>query len=227
MTEQLHKFNVCQYSIEKLKTFKPRCGFVLIDDREFAEMLDYFKQFPIYKDIIPIMTDEQSNYWCVYISGAMKGMVCHLSHDEISLEPRFKNISNLISAVENNAEAHNFYDWEEWENNVFDFPATKDLTEFTERKQIIDQLSLELKTETDEQRIQQLAFSIMALTSIDDIETNIYPFLDDEEMYIQERAIEMLGFHKYKLAKEKLIELETTAMPNGRNAAKIALKNIV
>jgi HEAT repeat protein len=66
----------------------------------------------------------------------------------------------------------------------------------------------------------------MALTSPTDIETRIYPFLDDEDMYVQERAIELLGFHQYQPAVAKLTDLATNAKPNGRTAAKIALKKI-
>ena len=223
MIKQLQKFEIHRSDIEKFTTFKSRDGFVIIDDNEFTEMLNYFKQFPVYKNIIPIVTDEQSNYWCLYITCPMKGMVCHLDHDEISLEPKFKNISNFISAIENNNEVYDFY---EFDDSVFDFPSTKDFGEFTERKKIIDQLSTDLKRQIDKQQIQQLAFSIMALTSSDEIESNIYPFLESEDMWIQERVIRMLGFHKYKPARGKLTELTTTAMHNGKLAVKNALETI-
>ena len=222
MINQLSKFGVEKSNIEKLKAYKSRDGFVLIDNKEFSEMIAYFKQFPVYKEIIPIMTDGQSNYSCLYIAGPMEGMICHLAHGEQNLEPKFKDISNFIKAIESN----NAYDFFEFDESVFDFPATRDFNEFPNRKRIIDQLSIDLKTETDEQRIQQTAFSIMALALANEIESIIYSFLDHEDMYIQERAIELLGFHKYRPAKDKLKELTTKAMYNGQTAAKIALKKI-
>jgi hypothetical protein len=45
-------------------------------------------------------------------------------------------------------------------------------------------------------------------------------------MYVQERAIELLGLHHYQPALVKLTELATTAQHNGQLAAKIALQKI-
>jgi hypothetical protein len=219
MIDKLKEFNISEDDIEKLKNFISRDGFIIIDDNEFNNMQSYFDQFPVYKNIVAVLTDENSNYWCVYVDGVMKGMVCYLSHDELNLEPKFRCISNLIDVIENNSDVFDFDDFNE---NVFEFPATNEIAEFPERREIIAQLFTELKIETDEDRMQQLAFIIMALSLNNEIETNIYPFVDDGNMYIQERAIQLLGFHKYKLARE----LQTTAMANGKSAAKLALREI-
>lgn len=118
-----------------------------------------------------------------------------MSHDELNLEPKFRSISNFIDTIENNLDVFDFDDFNE---NHFEFPATKEIAEFPERSELIEKLFTKLKAEADEDCIQQLAFMIMALSLNHEIETNIYPFLDDENMYIQERAIELLGFHRYK-----------------------------
>jgi hypothetical protein len=209
--------------IECLKKFKSRDGFILINDQEFNKMENYFKEFPIYKNIVPILTDNNSNYVCLYIKNVMKGLVCYLSHDEINLEPKFRNISNLINTIEKH---HDIYDFGEFDENIFDFPAKNDITNFAERKNIIDKLYAELSIEFNNERRQQIAFSIMVLTDIAEIEKNIYRFLEDEDMYVQERAIQLLGFHEYKPAREKLMELAENAMPNGQTAAKMALKKL-
>jgi len=153
----------------------------------------------------------------------MKGMICYLSHDEPNLEPKFKDISNFLKAIDENPEAFDFYDLDE---TSFDFPSSKNPIEFNERKQIIEELKTDFNSENDEDVRQQIAFSIIALSLTDEIQDNIYPFLDDEDMYIQERAIQILGFHKYKPAKQKLIELQSSAMPNGQTAIGIALKKL-
>lgn len=223
MLDKLKEFNISEDEIEKLKNFKSRDGFIIIEDNEFMEMQKYFDQFPVYKNIVTILTDRNSNYWCVYVDTAIKGMVCYLSHDELNLEPKFRSISNLIDTIDNNLDV---FDLEDFNEKHFEFPATKEIIDFTERSRLVEQLFTELKVETDEDCIQQLAFAIMVLSSNNEIETNIYPFLDNEDMYIQERAIQFLGFHKYKPAREKLIELKTTAMENGKSAAKIALREI-
>lgn len=223
MTEQLKDFDISQSDIEKLEAFKPRDGFVVINDGELAEMLAYFSQFPVYKGLVPILTDENSNYCCVYVEGPLKGMVCNVSHDELNTEPKFRSLSRLLDAIDYNRDAYSFLDFED---AAYDFPSSKEKLEFPERAAIMEQLYAELKAETDESRTQQLAYSIMALTTVDEMETHIYPFIDNEDMYIQERAIQLLGFHKYKPAWQKLEALTTTAMPNGRTAAQLALNRM-
>lgn len=223
MIEKLNKFELKTSEIEQLKNFQSRDGFVLIDDAEFEEMENYFNQFSVYKNLAPLVTDENSNYGCINVNGPMKGMICHLSHDEPNLEPKFKDISNFLKAIDESPEAFDFYDLDE---TSFDFPSSKNPIEFNERKQIIEELKTDFNSENDEDVRQQIAFSIIVLSLTDEIEDNIYPFLDDEDMYIQERAIQILGFHKYKPAKQKLIELQSSAMPNGQTAIGIALKKL-
>ena len=43
-------------------------------------------------------------------------------------------------------------------------------------------------------------------------------------MYVQERTIELIGKHNYQAARDKLHELQTTALPNGQTAAQRVLK---
>ncbi|SHG99678.1 hypothetical protein [Chryseobacterium vrystaatense] len=223
MIEKLNKFDIKKSEAERLKVFQSREGFMLLNDSEFDEMEDYFSQFSMYKNITALLTDDNSNYWCLYVSGPMKGMICYLSHDEPNLEPKFKDISSFVRAIEENPEAYDFNDLDE---AFFDFPSVEIPAEFTERKQIIKQLKAEFTSENDDDLKQQIAFSIIALSSATEIEDNIYPFLDNEDMYVQERAIQILGFHQYHPAKEKLISLRATAMPNGISAIGIALKKI-
>ncbi|MFD0715002.1 hypothetical protein [Paenibacillus sp. GCM10027626] len=73
----------------------------------------------------------------------------------------------------------------------------------------------------DEIRCQYI-FSIMALTPKTHLDS-IVDYLNDEDMYVQERACEIIGFHRYIPAREKLIEVSTTGMHNGKFAAKRAL----
>ena len=223
MIEKLNKFDLNTSEIEKLTTFQSRDGFVLLEDGEFDEMENYFSQFPIYKNLVALLPDENSNYWCINVSGPMKGMICYLGHDEPNLEPKFKDISSFLKVIDENPEAYDFYDLDK---TLFDFPNSKNLTEFNERKQIIEKLKTDFHSENDEDVRLQIAYSIIALTSLEEIEDNIYPFLDDEDMYIQERAIQILGFYKYKPAKEKLIEMKSFAMPNEQTAIEIALKKL-
>jgi len=219
----LVSYKIDSASIEKLTSFESRDGFLLLDEGDFEKMQAYLKEFAVYKFLVPIMTDDNSNYWCLYVDGPLKNMVCYISHDEPSLEPRFRSLSSLIDAINNHPGCYDIHDFDD---SFFDFPNREISPDYLQEKKIISALGKILGDEyTDEDIRTQTAFSMMALTSPTDIEEIIYPLLD-EDMYIQERAIEMLGFHKYKPAIHRLTELMTNARHNGKTAARIALKKI-
>jgi hypothetical protein len=140
-----------------LLNFRPKEGFVHLSEGEFHEMEAYFDEYSIYKDLIPIMTDKQSNYICVYISGTLKGMVCLLEHDEPSLEPKFLNISNCVEVLK--------YD-PHLESGDFDFPRN-----FEGVENIIAQLFTDLEAEKDDDRRLQLALSILELALPEDTQS--------------------------------------------------------
>ncbi len=124
--KHLTNYPISEKDIERLTKYTSRDGFVLVDESECNNVLETFKQYPIYKNLIPLLTDNNSNYWCLYIDGILKGMVCHLSHVEISLEPKFSTIDHLISTIENNPKAWDYYDLYDLE--VFDFPIKENNT---------------------------------------------------------------------------------------------------
>lgn len=204
---------------EQLDIFISRDGFNTIAESEYSNIMDYFSGFPVYEHLVPILTDNQSNYWCLYIGGILENKVCHLDHEEASLQPLFRNVASLLAVIEDNPDYFDFYDIP---LSSFDYPPLKS---DAEDLLMIEQLRKKLETETDDDIRQQLAFSVMALTSLEDIES-IYPFLRDDDMYIQERAIHLLGQWKYKPAKALLLDLKESAKHNGQLAAQIALKKL-
>jgi len=72
--------------------------------------------------------------------------------------------------------------------------------------------------------IDTLAKHGIGQMATEEIVSYIYLFLDDEDMYVQERAIQLLGQHRHAPARDRLVALVKTAMPNGQEAAKAALK---
>ncbi|WP_317505158.1 hypothetical protein [Flavitalea sp. BT771] len=204
-----------------LASLRPRDGFEMVAEDEFRQMIDLFSQSRDLAQIIPILTDSHSNYICVYKNGPLKGFICNYDHEETDLTPRFSNITSLVKAINSYTgswEIRNFPD------EAFDYPSAKRLIS-TEREQvIIAKLAEEFAIEQDEQISIQLAFSIMALTPLQDISL-LYPFLDHENMYIQERAIRIMGFYRHEPIKEKLVSLAATAKHNGRIAVQTVLRN--
>ncbi|SHG43401.1 SMI1/KNR4 family protein [Pedobacter caeni] len=115
----LKEYSFLVTDVQSLENFESRDGFEIITDQDLEGMIDFFKQYPDdFEDLLPIITDGNSNYLCVYFKGNDKGKVCHLSHDEMDLSPRFKNIENLIKTINANPEA---WDFEELPDGSFDF----------------------------------------------------------------------------------------------------------
>ena len=109
----------CQFPIidvMALEAFVSRDGFQRISNDGLAAMTLFFKQHPEdFEELLPIMTDDNSNFLCVYHKGANKGKVCYLSHQEIDLRPKFTSIESLIHVVAAHPEC---WDFEELPENI-------------------------------------------------------------------------------------------------------------
>lgn len=79
------------------------------------------------------------------------------------------------------------------------------------------------KPELTEEKRAQYLFSIITLTPYTQLH-EILPLLDESDMWIQERAAEILGFHRYVPASEKLNWVKEHGQHNGKMAAELALK---
>ena len=75
----------------------------------------------------------------------------------------------------------------------------------------------------DEEIRQRLHLTWFNLVAESEAAQWLLSYLDDEDMYVQERAIELVGRHNCRSAREKLQMLQTTALPNGQTAAKRVL----
>jgi len=107
----LKQYQISDSDSYALENFKSRDGFQVITDDDLEGMMKFFDQYPTdFEGILPIMTDDNSNYLCVYYTGEDKDKVCYLSHDEINLAPKFKSIESLIHIVNENPEAWDFHE---------------------------------------------------------------------------------------------------------------------
>ena len=203
--DELRKAGIDSKDIEELEKLygeerfiRGRDGFIAVEDKDFEEMQDFFNDYKV------ILTDENSNYWCVFVGGARKGMVCHLDHEfQDQQQPRFKSISRLLEVIEQHKEAYDFYELKELSENVFDFPS-KTLENFQGRKQIIEQLyqeidNLDTEDESYDQSRSSRIYSIIVLSIASEVETHIKPFLDDEDDYVREFAETAMKFWSGKI----------------------------
>ena len=204
--DELRKAGIDSKDIEQLEEFygeerfiRGRDGFIAVEDKDFEEMQDFFNDYTLFNDLKVILTDENSNYWCVFVEGARKGMVCHLDHEEQDQQqPRFKSISRLLEVIEQHKEAYDFYELKELSENVFDFPS-KTLEDFQGRKQIIEQLyqeidNLDTEDESYDQSRSSRIYSIIVLSIASEVDAHIKPFLDDEDDYVKEFAETAMKF---------------------------------
>ncbi len=202
----LRKAGIDSKDIEQLERFygeecfiRGRDGFIAVEDKDFEEMQDFFNDYTLFNDLKVILTDENSNYWCVFVGGARKGMVCHLDHEfQDQQQPRFKSISRLLEVIEQHKEAYDFDELKELPENVFDFPS-KTLEDFQGRKQIIEQLyqeidNLDTEDESYDQSRSSRIYSIIVLSIASEVDAYIKPFLDDEDDYVKEFAETAMKF---------------------------------
>ena len=209
--DELKKAEINNKDIEQLEKFygeerfiRGRDGFIAVEDEDFEGMQDFFNDYTLFNDLRVILTDENSNYWCVFVAGARKGMVCHLDHEfQDQQQPRFKSISRLLEVIEQHEEAYDFYELKELPENVFDFPS-RTLEDFEGRKEIIEQLYQEIdnlytEDESYDQSRSSRIYSIIVLSIASEVETHIKPFLTDEDDYVREFAETAMKFWRGKL----------------------------
>lgn len=111
VVQKLKSYSFNESDVESAENFTSRDGFQWIEEKEFEEMMDYFAEFPEdFENSIPVMTDNQSNYICVYVKGDLKHQVWYLSHDELNTKPRFQNLTELITAINLHSDCWDFSD---------------------------------------------------------------------------------------------------------------------
>ena len=107
--EVLKQYQFPVIDVQALESFVSRDGFQRITNENLEGMVVFFKQYTEdFDEILPIMTDDNSNYFCVYYKGDNKEKVCYLNHDEIDLTPRFKSIESLIHVIGTHPESWDF-----------------------------------------------------------------------------------------------------------------------
>ncbi|MDR6726906.1 hypothetical protein J2W91_005431 [Paenibacillus amylolyticus] len=194
----------------------------LMEFEEVIEMAELLSEMKVYQDIIPLWTDDHSNYIGLKVQGACKYRINYIDHEETDVSPGFRSVRSFIAELEQHP---SFY----WDELKKDYPSDIEISdaEMDEDLRCIDELNKLISSNPlidDDIRCQYI-FSIMALTPKRNLDSLI-PYLDDEDMYVQERACEILGFHRYLPARDKLIEVSTNGMHNGKLAAKRALARI-
>ncbi len=215
--------------LASLKRFHPRRGFDMLSASDLEEALRDFSQKTMHQ-LIPLFYDN-GNYLCVYKEGPLRGMVCEYHHEETHLAPLFRSMNRLIELAEAKPAC------DDWIKLPFDFPPLD--KDFTARDAkalaALHQAYGAVRTAEEDfetrggpandeyHRRIQTAFCIFHLTPRK-LAATLLPFLDDDDMFVQEAAIQAVGQLGYRPAREKLAALVHTAKSNGRIAAEGVLR---
>lgn len=205
----------------KVKQNASDFSFRLMNLEEIIELIEFMSSIEVYHNIIPLWTDDNSNYVGVYYQGPLKYRVCYIDHEETDISPGFRSLSAFIYSLEQDPD----FDWDELKK---DYPTEAEINiqDLRDDENCINDLNNLLTSArlNDDLRCQ-IIFSLMAVTPKIHLHF-LVKYLDDEDMYVQERACEILGYHRYIPAKDKLIEVSEFGMHNGKLAAKKALSRI-
>jgi hypothetical protein len=197
-------------------------AFRLIPQPVFDELVQYRDEFGLPDTVFPIVDGGGSNYIGIHVSGSLKNKICYIDHEEMDVTPVFRNVQQLLAAI---TAAQECYDYRDIPEQMQDYPSLPGLAAALqeEDRACTTVLWKEYKAASQIAERTRLAFAIMALTPYTDID-RLIPWLSDKDMYIQERAIRLFGFHRYVPVKQQLEALTTKAKHNGQIAAKIALQ---
>lgn len=164
-------------------------------------------------------TDDQSNYAGAFLANPMADRVFFLSHDEPDTSPRFRSVNGFLVALLSGAKSA-----EDW----FDLPTDYPRTEAVPAVEADDTLAADLLSGLDalpEHQRAQVSMYVLNLLSPARVDL-VTPFLRSDDMWVQERACEVLGAWKCVEAVDELVRVAQGGMHNGKTAAVLALKKI-
>jgi hypothetical protein len=166
-------------------------------------------------------TDDQSTYAALYVTGPAAGRVCVIEHEEPDPSPVFRSVASFYQAMYRAAEAgQDAYE-------LLHQPGGPE-TEGTPEEQAADlalseEYAARVAAESDPEKRRSLAFAAMQLLPPSEAH-RLLGWLRSDDMWIQERACELLGRRRLVEAIPALAEIARNGMHNGRVAALTALR---
>jgi len=182
------------------------------------------------QDLRAFWIDDNSNYAGPYVAGPLCGKVGIIDHDEADFSPVYRSVRSFLDALLDAAAADL-----DWYGMPTDYPVDRGVStpevrpaSAAERQAdwaVARSLMPGLEAVTDADRRRSLAYADMALTPPEQA-GHLVPFLDEDDMWTQERACFLLGRWRYEAAVPRLAEVARTGQHNGRMAAVRALGRI-
>lgn len=175
---------------------------------------------PAIDQVCLLWTDDNSNYCGVFTEGPLKNYLAVLDHEEPILAPAFRSIPSFMSRLIDEACEPN------GDSSVCDLPSLKRETPelVANEKTAADDLLLASKltglytATTDEGLRRFYAICSICLTPFGRSE-DTFPFLQADDMWIPEAAVNLLEARHWKGCVAQLEVLAREGHPNGDSAA--------
>jgi len=91
--------NICkkhQLDSDFLKEFTPKGNVRLMQEEEFDTTQEWLSAYALGAELLPIFTNNESDFVAVYTTGLLKGKVALVIHDALDFTPVFSNIQSFL-----------------------------------------------------------------------------------------------------------------------------------
>ena len=199
---------------QPLQDFRPRGGVILMSDKEREVTLKWIAQYNLDFELLPLFSNQESDFVAIYTTGFLKDKVVIIRHDEGVFAPQFRSLDSFLKAYEKAAKQPDFYDWEDIETYDYNYPITE---EKQAEPAVLQECWQRIKAANFTSDVQKEMIQIMAiwLTPPSQLDT-LLPFVQKEfalkeTMFVVAYAIDALGItHQYEPAKPLIAELLKT-----------------
>lgn len=212
------------------------CGpMPLMPPGDVADSFDMLRDFANLRGSVPFFRGWNTEYAAVYLAGPLSGRVYFWNYDGRHDSIAYRSITSFVDAMVAIGQAQqdwyaappDYYVPTQYFQHGTGICRPADAADIQSDANARDALRAEYETADirDERDDHHYAFNIMALTPPEET-ASILEFLDSDDMWIQERACEVLGIRQYAPAIDRLADLAVNGLPNSRTAAPIALGRI-
>ena len=200
-----------QLDSDFLKEFTPKGNVRLMQEEEFATTQEWLSAYALGAELLPIFTNNESDFVGVYTTGLLKGKVALVIHDALDFTPAFSSIQSFLKVIEQ----YNFDDWYNIPKTDCDYPIKEEnQAEPNLLKECWKQIETDEFSSSEEKiLICKMAISLTPPSQLDKLLVFLKsPFTDKpEHREIVEWAMYCLGVtHQYIPAKDPITNLIAT-----------------